>query len=97
MGENAYKKEFVLAKEILAGFDGKLKRSNAPYQAFKFKSDKVCLVFYPHKTSAGNYYLRVRDEGSKDRVLANILMKKLFKESGSGVLFCRNKQWEATS
>lgn len=46
------------------------------WQLFKFKCDGVCLVFYPHKSTAGNRHVRVRDENSTNRGLAETLMRR---------------------
>ena len=32
----------------------------------KIKGEGVCVVLYPHKSTAGNTHIRVRDENSKD-------------------------------
>ena len=58
-----YGEEFRMAKEILKDFDGELAWSKNDYEAFIFKSDDMYLIFYPHRTSARNYHIRVRGTG----------------------------------
>lgn len=65
------------AAEILKNEGGVLEDSPHDYQCFTYREDRVCLVFYPHRTSAWNYHTRVRDQGSKDKARADALMKKL--------------------
>lgn len=57
------------------------------YQVAKFRTEGVSLVIYPHKTSAGNYHLRVRNENSKNKELAAWIMRDLYKESGLNCTF----------
>lgn len=41
---------------------------NAPtYQLARITGSDFRMVAYPHKTSAGNYHIRIRDEGSKNK------------------------------
>lgn len=84
-----FREEFELAQKILKDEFGMLKWSFHAYQAFQFKSVDVNLIFYPHKTSAGNYHVRVRDANSKDKQKANLLMDKLKRESGNNCTFTR--------
>lgn len=68
---------FRHAGKILEGL-GTLEWGTHDYQAFTFKSDKVSLVFYPHKVkTTGNHHLRVRDQGSKDKKQAYTYMQAL--------------------
>jgi hypothetical protein len=87
--DKIYKKEFELAANILANDGGLLEWSMHDYQAFTYKGDGVSLVFYPHKTSALNYHLRVRDNGSKNKAKANRLMKKLDDGTGYNCTFTK--------
>ncbi|MEH6566218.1 MAG: hypothetical protein V7756_12890 [Halopseudomonas sp.] len=84
--------DFKLAAEILAGRNGALDWSEHDYQAFTYRETGVCLVFYLHKTSAGNYHVRVRNQGSKDQKLAKVLMTELDKGSGFNCTFSQNNQ-----
>ena len=57
--------EFKDAKKRLKDFGGELFWVDFDYEAFRFKSEKAHVIFYPHKTSAGHYHIRMRDAGSK--------------------------------
>jgi len=61
--------------------------SDAPYQVAKLVGDDVKLVIYPHKTTAFNYHLRIRDEGSKNRLRALQIMKGLDAAAGFNCTF----------
>lgn len=71
-----YGREFKMAKKILQSFNGELEWSSNDYQAFTFKSKKLKLIFYPHKTSAGNYHIRVRGTGKNIGSILNLLYSK---------------------
>ena len=74
-----YAHEFAMAALIL----GKQPEwSPHDYEAFTYKNGGVSLVFYPHRTSAGNYHIRVRDNGSSDKGEAYRLMAML--DHGAG-------------
>ena len=77
-----YSDEYRIAKEVLAHEHGKLEWSKNDYEAFRFTSEHLVLIFYPHKTSAGNYHLRVRDQHSKNRIHAFQLMRRLDRAAG---------------
>lgn len=63
-----YTEEFVEAKKRLSDeFHGEIKWGSKDYEAFTYRAHGLSLVFYPHKTSAGGYHIRVRDNGSKDK------------------------------
>lgn len=83
-----FKDDFALAAKIL----GKpVEWSPHAYEAFRFESKNVKLIFYPHRTSAGHYHIRVRDGGSVDVSLARKLMVKLYEDSGFNRTFsCKN-------
>lgn len=83
---------FGAAREILANEGGVVEDSPHDYQCFTFKSDDVCLVFYPHKTSAWNYHIRVRDQASKNKEKANRLMELLDEKAGYNCVFTRKVQ-----
>lgn len=72
-----YRREFDIAQKALAARKGTLEWSPHDYEAFVWVEDGARIVFYPHRTSAGNYHLRVRDGGSKDKALADHVMKLL--------------------
>lgn len=80
--QREYKLEFEIARIVLEGEPGELAWGVHDYEAMTFTSPSVRLIFYPHKTSAGNYHLRIRDQGSKSKGRAQLLMDRL--ELGSG-------------
>jgi hypothetical protein len=47
------------------------------YEIAKIKGDGVSLVIYPHTTSARNQHARVRDNGSKDKRKAALIMRAM--------------------
>lgn len=57
--------------------DAELFLTDAPYQIAKIIGSDFKIVVYPHKTSAGNIHLRVRDEGSKNKLRAAEVMRSL--------------------
>jgi len=61
-----FKREFEMAKERLAPLGGEVKPGEHDYQAFVYQAPGLRLIFYPHKTTAGNYHIRVRAEGKAD-------------------------------
>lgn len=83
-----YRPEFEVAREVLSGRKGTLEWSPHDYEAFTWVENDVRLVFYPHRTSAWNYHLRVRDGGSKSKVMADLIMR-LLDDSVSGCTFSR--------
>jgi len=82
-----YGEEFRLAADVLKDEGGELAWSEHDWQAFTYKADDVCLIFYPHKTSAGNYHLRIRDQHSKNRERAMALINKLETAAGNNCTF----------
>ena len=60
------------------------------YIVFRIRGGDYTLVGYPHKTTAGNYHLRIRDENSKNKYKAVLAMKKL-DESTIGCTFSVKK------
>lgn len=77
-----YREEFDLAAKTLTGPNGALDWSTSDYIVFVWTEPTVCLVFYPHKSSAGHYHIRVRDQSSYDKLLALKLMVLLDKAAG---------------
>ena len=73
-----YKGIYQYVKEQLKDELGKVTYSPHAWQLLKYKSNDgdVTLVFYPHKSSAGNRHLRVRDENSKNKNEALRIMIK---------------------
>jgi len=85
--EKELKKEFGIAKEILASEKLEFIDINKNYILFKIKGADFSIVAYPHKTSAGNRHIRVRDENSKNKVEAKRIMNTLFEKSGNNCRF----------
>lgn len=80
------KHEFAMAQMVLKG--GKIEWSENDYEAFRFVSPDVCLIFYPHKTSStGNVSIRVRDSNSKNKASAKNLMSILYIGAGNNNTF----------
>ena len=82
-------KALNVATELLKDEGGKIEESSHDYQCFTFKDKNICLVFYPHRTTARNYHIRVRDQGSKNKSRANKLMAMLAEDSGYNCTFSR--------
>ena len=71
----AFKREFKRANDFLIPrYAGELTWSEEDYEAFLYETDNIRLIFYPHKTSANNYHIRVRDGGSKNKIRAQAIM-----------------------
>lgn len=49
-----------VAQQRLAGMGGKLMDSPHEYEIARWMNPELTLIFYPHRTSAGNYHCRVR-------------------------------------
>jgi hypothetical protein len=76
-----FKAEFEDAGRRLAHLGGKLEPGVHDYQAFTFTMPGLRLVFYPHKTSASNYHIRVRAEGKADQELLAQAIQALKKDN----------------
>jgi hypothetical protein len=75
-----YKKYFLdefrqMEDYLIILYNGSLTWSEADYEAFCYKTDDIRLIFYPHKTSAGHYHIRVSDGGSKNKIRAKAIME----------------------
>ena len=84
-----YSEEWNVAKKTLKKYPGNLEWISAPYQAFRYKSHDVCLIFYPHKTSAENYHVRIRNQNSKNEQEADRLMRELDTAAGNNCTFTK--------
>lgn len=53
--------------------------SDKDYECFRWQNaaGTVRLIFYPHRTSAWNYHVRVREQGSRDQAAARELLARL--------------------
>lgn len=89
-----FAEEFKMAEIVLKPYGGKLSWSTADYEAFRFISDDVCILFYPHKNSKTfNVSCRVREQASKNKELANALMLRLAIGSGHNNTFHQKNTW----
>jgi hypothetical protein len=61
--KSAFKREFETARARLAPLGGTVDHGEHDYEAFTYTAPGVRLIFYPHKTSAGNQHIRVRAGG----------------------------------
>ena len=61
-----FKAEFETAKKRLAPLGGTVSPGIHDYEAFIYEGDGVRLIFYPHRTSASNYHIRIRTGGKCD-------------------------------
>lgn len=83
-----FDEEFRIAQLVLKPYGGQLIWCTNDYEAFRFVSPAVTILFYPHKTSStGNISCRVRDQGSKNKKLAAELMIRLKVGSGHWTTF----------
>lgn len=88
-----FKHEFAMAELVLKNAGGQLQWSQNDYEAFRFVAPRVCIIFYPHKTSGtGNVSCRVRDAGSQDKNKAKRLMNQLYVGAGHNNTFSQNNQ-----
>lgn len=64
--KHLFRAEFDKARERLASLGGIVEPGVHDYEAFTYTASGVRLIFYPHKTSAGNRHIRVRSVGNCD-------------------------------
>jgi hypothetical protein len=67
--------EFETAKERLASLGGQVTPGAHDYEAFVYEVEGLRLIFYPHRTTAGNYHIRIRTSGKFNR---EVLRKAIF-------------------
>ncbi len=79
--------EYDVAALVLKEEPGALEWATDDYVAFRYREPDVRIVFYPHRTSAGHYHLRIRDEGSKDKRRFATLAESLYVGSGFSCTF----------
>lgn len=91
LSKKAIQEAFDLAHDILDDEVGELSESPHDYQCFTFVGPGISLVFYPHRTSAGNYHIRVRDQRSGNVEKAIYLMKLLNEKAGSNCTFSHKR------
>lgn len=81
---------FNVAAKALEPYGGTLEWTETDHQAFVYKGEGVCIVFYPYRRSAGSHYLRVRNQGSKNMGKCDAMMKMLYKAAGEdNIIFSR--------
>lgn len=83
--------ELTMAEEVARVFGGEVSTTDAAHQVAKIVGADFRVVIYPHRTSARNYHLRVRDEGSKNRQAAERLMIALDHAAGFNCTFSRKR------
>ena len=76
-----FAREFATAKERLAHLGGVVSAGVHDYEAFTYEGSGVRLIFYPHKTSAGNHHIRVRTSGKFDKAALRELIFALAENS----------------
>jgi len=85
--KRAWQDEFDVAARVLKDDPGALEWATDDYVAFRYREPTARIVFYPHKSSAGNYHLRIRDEGSKDKARFIELAARLYMGAGHNCTF----------
>lgn len=65
----AWKGVHAAATERLKGFGGALTWSVIQHEVLRWTHPDLLLIFYPHRTTAGNYHVRVRAGRCTDRKL----------------------------
>lgn len=88
-----WRDDLSIAEKVAAEAGCKIEAATADYQTAKLIGDGVRLVIYPHKTSAGNRHLRVRDENSSDKARAMDIAQKLSAAAGHNCTFHMNNVW----
>lgn len=83
----AWQDEFDVAALVLKGEPGELVWAEDDYVAFRYREPTVRIVFYPHRTTAMNHHLRIRDEHSKDPARFKELVARLYVGSGLSCTF----------
>lgn len=65
----AWKRERAAAEARLAALGGRLDWSQHAYEVMRWEHKDLVLIFYPHRTTAGNYHIRIRTGRCSDRDL----------------------------
>jgi hypothetical protein len=87
--EKELRAELPEAQEMLKDEDVEFIPVFKNYILFKIQGKDFRVVAYPHKTSAGNRHVRVRNEGSKNIKEAERIMDKLYELSGNNCRYQR--------
>lgn len=77
-----YAEEIGWAETICAPFGCVVARSLHQFEVATVKGEDVRLVIYPHRSTAGHYHLRVRDNGSKNKARAAGVMRAMDRGEG---------------
>lgn len=78
--------ESVLTRCTL--FKVEWRNPDAPqYQLAKIDGVGFSMIAYPHKTSAGNHHIRLRDNGSKDKLAYRHAVEEFYVASGNNCSF----------
>lgn len=81
-------REFVRRIAAEHGWKVEMREVGAPtYQLALVAGDGFCLCIYPHKTSAHNVHMRVRDQGSKNPAAYSFAVGELYSRSGNNCSF----------
>ena len=72
-----YNEAIKILQPFIQYFNGKLMWSRNDFEAFRYIDDGVCLIFYPHKTSASNRHIRVRNQCSREKKRAADMLCRL--------------------
>ena len=65
----------------------RVERSEHAYEVWRINGEGVSLIVYPHRTSAGHYHLRIRNNGSQDKGRARALLESLDNAAGYNCTF----------
>ena len=57
------------------------------YQLAKIDGVGFSMIAYPHKTSSGNHHIRLRDNGSKDKIAYQHAVEEFYVASGNNCSF----------
>jgi hypothetical protein len=88
--------EAVLRKGCIP-FAATVEPSPHPYEVWRIAAPGVSLIVYPHRTSAHNHHLRVRNNGSKDAAKARALLLAIDDVAGYNCTFhCKSFPKETT-
>lgn len=87
--EKSWAAELTLAEQVSAAFGGEVVLSDAAHQIAKILGPDFKIVLYPHRTTAGNHHVRVRDESSKSKSSAEAVMTELDRAAGFNCTFSR--------
>ena len=80
-----FAKEIKMAQSILSDQPGTVRLSKYDHEVARYVEPGLTLIFYPHRTTAGNYHLRVRPSVYTKRALD--LCAMLADEAGHNCTF----------